>query len=74
MNNLKVFILLVYSSICGMNISCSSKATTTRVASEVRPRVIVTTDAEIDDECSMVRFMPYKNDWDVEGIITSRTK
>ncbi len=36
-----------------------------------RPRVLVTTDGEIDDECSMIRFMLYCNEWDVEGIITS---
>ena len=36
-----------------------------------RPRVLVTTDGEIDDECSMVRFMLYCNEWDVEGIVTS---
>ena len=27
-----------------------------------RPRVIVTSDGEIDDECSLVRFVPYANE------------
>jgi len=36
-----------------------------------KPRVIVTTDGEVDDECSMVRFLLYTNEWDVEGIVTS---
>jgi len=40
----------------------------------VRPRVIATTDGEIDDECSMIRFLLYANDWDVEGIITTSSK
>lgn len=40
-------------------------------AAEARQRVIVTTDAEIDDECSLVRFLLYMNDFDVEGIISS---
>src|SRR5690349_21333443 len=34
-----------------------------------RPRVIVTTDGEIDDQSSMVRFLLYTSDFDVAGII-----
>ena len=40
----------------------------------LRPRVIVTTDGEIDDECSLVRFLLYCNEWDVEAIITSSSQ
>jgi len=39
-----------------------------------RPRVIVTSDGEIDDECSMIRFMLYANQWDIEGIVTSSSQ
>lgn len=39
-----------------------------------KTRVIVTSDGEIDDECSMVRFLLYTNEWDVEGIITSSSQ
>ena len=39
-----------------------------------RPRVIVTSDGEIDDECSLVRFLLYANEWDVEGIVTSSSQ
>ena len=39
-----------------------------------KPRVIATTDGEIDDECSMVRFLLYANEWDVEAIITSSSQ
>ncbi len=39
-----------------------------------RPRLIVTTDGEIDDRCSMVRFLLYTNEWDVEGIILSSSQ
>jgi len=39
-----------------------------------RPRVIATTDGEIDDRCSMVRFLLYANQWDIEGIIHSSSK
>ena len=36
-----------------------------------RPRVIVTTDGEIDDRCSMIRFLLYTNEWEVLGLIHS---
>lgn len=39
-----------------------------------RSRVIVTSDGEIDDECSMVRFLLYANEWDIEGIVTSSSQ
>jgi hypothetical protein len=39
-----------------------------------RPRIISTTDGEIDDRCSMVRFLLYANEWDIEGIIYSSSK
>lgn len=39
-----------------------------------KPRVIVTSDGEIDDECSLVRFLLYTNEWDVEGIISSSSQ
>lgn len=43
-------------------------------AASDKPRVIVTSDGEIDDQCSMVRFLLYANEWDVEGIITSSSQ
>src|SRR2546421_5197476 len=41
-----------------------------------RLRLIVETDAggDPDDEQSLVRFMLYTNEWDVEGIICNRPK
>jgi len=39
-----------------------------------RPRIIATTDGEVDDRCSMVRFLLYANEWDIEGIIHSSSK
>ncbi|MHC4633108.1 MAG: DUF1593 domain-containing protein, partial [Planctomycetota bacterium] len=39
-----------------------------------RPRIIATTDGEIDDRCSMVRFLLYANELDIEGIIISSSK
>ena len=40
----------------------------TNMAAE-KPRVIVMTDGEVDDRCSMVRFLLYTNDVDVVAII-----
>jgi len=44
------------------------------LTAEDRPRVIATSDGEIDDECSMVRFLLYTNEWDVEAIISSSSQ
>ncbi len=44
------------------------------VAARVRPRVVVTTDGEIDDRCSMIRFLMYANEWDVEALIHSSSR
>src|SRR6478735_3829919 len=43
-------------------------------AEPARLRVIVETDAggDPDDEQSLVRFLVYANEWDVEGIIANR--
>lgn len=45
-------------------------STTRSMAGEpLKPRVIVTTDGEIDDRSSMVRFLLYTCDFDVAGIV-----
>lgn len=41
----------------------------TRAQQDEKPRVIVTTDGEIDDQSSMVRFLLYTSDFDVAGIV-----
>lgn len=40
----------------------------------LKPRVIITSDAEIDDECSFVRCLLYANDFDIEGIISTSSQ
>jgi len=40
----------------------------------IKPRIIVTSDGEIDDQCSIIRFLLYANEWDIEGIITSSSQ
>lgn len=49
---------------------CMGQNTETRE----RVRVIATTDAELDDQSSMLRFVMYANEWDVEAIIFSASK
>jgi len=53
-------------------ISCSKKINESN--KHIKQRIIVTSDGEIDDECSLVRFLLYTNEWDVEGIITSSSQ
>lgn len=54
---------------------CNSGKTGQTVGGEIsKPRVIVTSDGEIDDECSLVRFLLYANEWNIEGIVTSSSQ
>jgi hypothetical protein len=39
-----------------------------------KPRVIVTTDGEIDDKTSFVRFLMYSNEFETEGLIYGNSK
>jgi hypothetical protein len=43
-------------------------------AADGKPRVIVTTDGEVDDRSSMIRFLLYACDFDVEGIVQVNSK
>lgn len=70
----KTIILLLFSLFIAGFISCTGNKTITEENSFDKPRVIVTSDGEIDDECSLVRFLLYTNEWDVEGIITSSSQ
>lgn len=63
MKNLLTFLLLTIALVADSALAASEK-----------PRVIVTSDGEIDDECSMVRFLLYANEWDIEGMITSSSQ
>lgn len=67
---LKSYFLTVISVL--IFISCAEQDN--KPAENTKPRVIVTSDGEIDDECSMVRFLLYANEWDVEGIVTSSSQ
>jgi hypothetical protein len=56
------------------SVTRADEAATKSSADSTRPRLIIETDAggDPDDEQSMVRFLVYANEWDVEGIIVNR--
>lgn len=41
---------------------------------QAKPRVIITTDGEIDDRSSFVRWLLYTSDFEVEGIVATNSK
>ncbi|MBM3495142.1 MAG: DUF1593 domain-containing protein [Armatimonadetes bacterium] len=59
-------------------LAATADTTAPRQASERAPthgiRTIATTDGEIDDRCSMVRFLLYANEFDVRGIVISSSR
>ena len=69
---------LVLLSLLGIIFIGPSSAKAADKASELdsagKPRIIVTSDGEIDDECSILRFLLYANQWDIEAIVTSSSQ
>ena len=49
--------------------SASSPSTSAPSAAAHRPRVVVTTDPELDDSNSLLRYLLYSTDFRTEGII-----
>jgi len=56
--------------------ACVVAVFSTPLSAADRPRIIIETDAggDPDDEQSLVRFLLYANDFEIEGIIANRTK
>jgi hypothetical protein len=52
----------------------SASTLTSLPAARVRPRVIVTTDGEIDDRDSFIRFLMFANEFDIEGLIYNSSR
>lgn len=65
--------LIILLGLAGV-ISCANSEKSQDKTVVEKPRVVVLTDAEIDDQCSMVRFMLYANEFDVEAIITTSSQ
>jgi len=61
-------VILLLAGVCW--VSCTEATPT----GKNRPRVLVTTDGEADDRCSMVRFLLTCNEFDVEGIVNSSSQ
>lgn len=59
---------------CAISCPTITRADVPAMSSNDRTRVIVTSDGEIDDQCSLVRFLLYANEWDVEAIILSSSQ
>lgn len=72
-NNL-VLSLLVAMVIASCSNQPDDNTNSSKPAATEKPRVIATTDGEVDDECSMVRFLLYANEWDIEGIVSSSSQ
>ncbi len=53
---------------------CPANGEAGATPNEARPRVIMTTDGEVDDRSSFVRFLMYVSDFDVVGIVATNSK
>jgi len=64
------FYVLVFS-IC-LHAQSNSKQPSAHAQSSVnntKPRIVITTDPELDDNNSLIRFLLYSSDVDIEGLI-----
>jgi len=61
--NLRLQKLIIIATIC----LCASHAVAQQ--SQYRPRIIITADPELDDNNSLIRFLLYSSDVQVEGLI-----
>jgi len=69
---MRIFQIVTAAIIIALSVVSSNKQSGTMKYE--KPRVIVTSDGEIDDECSIVRFLLYTDEWDVEGLVTSSSQ
>lgn len=65
----RLFLLL---SVAAISVACTTDSFSS--AEGEKPRVMVLTDAEIDDQLSMVRFLLSSNEYEVEGIVTTSSQ
>lgn len=72
---MKVIIRTTLSILAGAALfaACSNGGIVTS-EDEARARIVVLTDAEIDDQCSMVRFLLSTNEFETEGIVTTSSQ
>ena len=65
-------LLFVAAALLGLQ-GCTTQPADTSRGWEGKPRVVVMTDGEVDDRCSMVHFLLYANDMQVDAIIQSNS-
>ena len=63
-NEMKELIKIIFALTYGLAMMSNSL-----LGQPMKPRVIVMTDGEVDDRCSMVRFLLYTNDVELLAII-----
>lgn len=67
-----IMFLLAYAAVTAVFASCAGKAPSQ--VQDPRPRIIVTCDPELDDNNSMIRFLLFATDFDIEGIVLTSSQ
>lgn len=65
---MRTLLVIILFTLIGCNQIISTKSDV------VKPRTIVTTDGEVDDFNSFIRFLLYSNEFDIEGLIYSSSQ
>lgn len=64
----------IICAVVALATTTASAASAAKAGASPKPRVIATTDGEIDDHSSMIRFLLYACDYDVAGIVEVNSK
>jgi hypothetical protein len=59
----------IYLFLTGLIVVCVISTSAQSPSKETRPRIVVTCDPELDDNNSLIRFLLYSSDLQVEGLI-----
>lgn len=73
MNRKKSLLVILYSLLACLPVAADWRSLFPETVWQEKPRVIVLTDAETDDRCSMVHFLLYTNDMQVDAIIQTNS-
>jgi hypothetical protein len=72
-NSIRLLVISFLSSFCFL-CACSETKELKEENKSAKPRTIVTTDGEVDDVDSFIRFLLYTNEFDVEGLVYSSSQ
>ena len=73
MNRKKSLLVILYTLLACLPAAADWRSLFPETVWQEKPRVIVLTDAETDDRCSMVHFLLYTNDMQVDAIIQTNS-